>query len=207
MDTYKRGRRQSMYNPVIKRLIRPNWFITKEKVDEIIRTIKLERERKRTNFYVYTGKRYKKHEIYVQWVENANKTINDGYWHVMLGNEIESHWILDRKSAEIEAAKKIYFAWRRAPNMEMIRMVSFEEGQAYHQCRAQNNFYEFWDFVKEHLKKNNIKMTGAEHQEYGVPIIENNGSVYAFTLSYSNWGELMAQAFEPDNKDESALLK
>jgi hypothetical protein len=55
--------------------------------------------------------------------------------------------------------------------------------------------------------KNNIKMTGSEHNKYGVPLIENNGTVYAFILSYHNWGKLMAEAFEPDNKDKSASLK
>lgn len=46
-----------------------------------------------------------------------------------------------------------------------------------------------------------------EHQRYGVPIIENNGKIYAFILTQSNWGKLMAEAFIPDNNDESSALK
>jgi len=147
----------------------------------------------------------------VQWAEdedeNENKLIHDGYWHVTEGEDIESRWILDRKSAEMEAVIKIYSDWNRAPRMELVRMACFEEGQKYPQCWVQNNSYEYRHFVKEYLVKNNIKMTGAEHHEYGIPIIENNGKVYAFTLSYANWGRLMAEAFDPDNRDTKAFLK
>jgi len=207
MDAYERGRWSSLYNPVIKKLKKENWFVTKEKVDGVLRAVKLEREGQRTNFYVKTGKKFIKHGIYVQWAENKDKTLHDGYWHVMLLNDIESFGLLERKSAEIEAAKKIYWSWGRNTNMELIRMVSFEEGQAFPQCNIQKHFDDYWKFVKDHLVKNNIKMTGAEHQKYGVPLIENNGTVYAFTLSYGNWGKLMAEAFDPDNKDETAFLK
>ena len=207
MDTYERSEWSSLYNPVIKRSIKKNWFITKQKVEGIIRTIKLERENKRTNFYVKAGKNYIKHEIYVQWSENTNKIIHDGYWHVMLGNEIESYWILERESAEIEAAKKIYFAWGKEANMELIRMVSLEEGRSYPPYRIQINYYEFWDFIKKYLVEHQIKMTGAEHHKYGIPLITSNGTVYAFILSFNDWGRLMAEAFEPENKSKLAYLK
>ena len=39
-----------------------------------------------------------------------------------------------------------------------------------------------------------------------VDFTEKN-TFYAFSLSYSNWGRLMAEAFEPGNKEESAFLK
>jgi len=89
-------------------------------------------------------------------------------------------------------------------NMKVLRMVSFEEGQNYIDCHTQNNFNDFWEFVKEYLVKKKIKMTGPEHHGYGVPIIEYNGKIFAFSLSYRKWGEIMAEAFEPDNKDEMA---
>jgi hypothetical protein len=143
MDTYERCSWSSKYNPVIKKCFKKNWFITKETVDGKTRVIKLKREHQKTAFYVKNGKEYKKHEIYVQWAEETDKALHEGYWHIMSGNEIESQWILDRESAEKVAVKKIYFDWGKKPNMELIRMVSFEEGQRFPQCRAQDNFYEF----------------------------------------------------------------
>jgi type IV secretion system protein VirD4 len=207
MDTYERGRWSGRYNPVIKKGKKEHWFIAKEKVDGIVRTVTLEREKHRTNFYVKTGKEYKKHGIYVQWAANTDKTVHEGYWHVMKGTEIETFGMLERETAEKEAAKLIYLGWGRDHHMELIRMAGFEEGQAFPQCGVQDHSGDYWEFVKEHLVKNNIKMTGAEHQKYGIPLIEDNGTVYAFTLSYNSWGKLMAEAFDPDNKDTSAFLK
>jgi len=125
----------------------------------------------------------------------------------MKGNEIEFYGTLERKSAEKEAAKMIFYCCERKLNMELIRMVSFEEGRSFPQCSVQENFDDYWRFVKDYLVNNNIKMTGAEHVKYGVPLIENNGTIYAFTLSCRNWGKLMAEAFDPDDKDEAALVK
>jgi hypothetical protein len=207
MDTYERGKWSSLYNPVIRKMEKENWFVNKKKVDGIERVIELEREDQRTNFYVETGSTLIKHGIYAQWSENKDKALHDGYWHVMSGPEIESFGMLERESAEREAAKRIYYSWGKNPNMELIRMVSFEEGQAFPQCSVQDNFDDYWKFVKGHLASNNIKMTGNEHQRYGVPLIENNGAVYALTLSYANWGKIMAEAFEPENKDEAAYNK
>jgi type IV secretion system protein VirD4 len=207
METYEYSRWSRTYNPVFKRLLRKNWFITKNKVNGILHTIKLEREHQRTNFYVKIGKEYKKHGIYVQWSENVNKILLDGYWHVMNGNEKESNGMLERQTAEKEAVSNIYYSWGKISNMKLIKMVSLEEGQAFPQCNRQENYNDYWDFVKEYLVKNNIKMTGNEHQSYGVPLIENNGNIYAFLLSCSKWGKLMAEAFDPDNKDNSAYMK
>jgi type IV secretion system protein VirD4 len=207
MDTYERSRWTGTYNPVIKKCLKKNRFITKEKVDGIERVIKLERENQRTYFYLKTGKEYKKHGFYVQWHENKDKTLHQGYWHVMKDNEIEFYGTLERDSAEKEAAKMIFHCCGRKLNMELIRMVSFEEGQAFPQCSVQENHGDYWEFVKRYLINNNIKMTGAEHHKYGIPLIENNGTVYAFTLSFSKWGKLMAEAFDPKNNDETALLK
>jgi type IV secretion system protein VirD4 len=207
METYEYSRWSRTNDPVIKRLLRKNWFITRNRDKGILRTIKLERENQRTNFYVKIGKEYKKHGLYVQWSENDEKTLLDGYWHVMERNEKESCGMIERQTAEKEAVNKIYSSWGKRLNMKFLRMVSFEEGQAFPQCSVQDHHDEYWKFVKEHLVKNNIKMTGAEHQKYGVPLIEDNGNIHAFTLSYGNWGKLMAEAFDPDNKDKSAYLK
>jgi len=207
IDTYERSMWKGMYNPVIKRMMKKNWFVTKEKVNEIERTVRLERERYKTNFYIKTDKGFIKHDIYVQWFENTDKTLHDGYWHVMKLNEIECFGMLERESSEKEAAKEIFSHWGKNPSMELIRMVDFEEGQTFPQCVAQENFDDYWTFMKNYLVKNNIKMTGAEHQRYGIPLIECNGTVYAFTLSYSKWGKLMAEAFYPDNENESVNLK
>jgi len=207
MDTYERSKWSGKYNPEIKKLIKKNWFIAKENVDGIEYVIKLEREKQRTNFYLKVGKEYKKHGFYVQWNVNKDKTLHDGYWCVMRGNVIEFSGTLEREPAEKEAARMIYYLCERNLNMELIRMVSFEEGQAFPQCSVQQNSDDFWNFVKEYLVNNQIKMTGAEHLKYGVPLIENNGTVYAFTLSNKNWGKLMAEAFDPYNNDDSALVK
>jgi len=207
MDTYERGKWTGLYNPVIKRSFKRNWFTSVARNDEVTRVIKFKREKHATYFYVKTRKELKKHEVYVQWFEDKNTALHEGYWHVMAGNNIETFGVLDRKSAEREAAKKIYYQWKTNRPMELIRMVSFEEGLAYPQCGAHEDFDDFWEFVKGHLVKNNIKMTGAEHGKYGVPLIENNGIVYAFILSRQNWGKLMAETFEPGNRDKSASLK
>jgi len=207
-DTYERNLWKGSYNPVMKKCIKKNWFIINEKVYGILRTIKLEREYQKTNFYIKIENNFFKHEIYVQWADEKDITIHNGYWHIKKLNDIEEFGILDRKTAEIEAAKKIFCYWDQIhKNMELIKMISFEEGLSHNQCSVQKNFDDYWLFVKEYLVKNNIKMTSAEHNKYGVPLIENNGTVYAFMLSNNKWGKLMAEAFEPDNKDESAYLK
>jgi type IV secretion system protein VirD4 len=207
MDNYERGSCMGRFVPVIKKLKKENWFVTKEKVDEIKRVIKLERENQKTNFYAKIGQAFVKHGIYVQWAENNDKTIYDGYWHVMNLVGIEDYGFLDRKTAEKQAVKKIFGTWGRNPNMEVVRMVGFEDAQMYPQWGVHKYFDDFWKFIKEYIVKNNIKMTGAEHQKYGIPLIENNGTVYAFTLSYEKWGKLMAEAFDPDNKNDLAYLK
>jgi len=117
MDTYERNRWSSVYNPIIKKCKKENWFISKIKVDGTLRAVKLERENQKTNFYAKIGKEFKKHEIYVKWAEDNDKTLHDGYWHVMKQNEIEFFGILERESAEKEAAKRIYNSWEKNSNM------------------------------------------------------------------------------------------
>jgi len=191
----------------IKKLIRRNWFIAEDKVDGIVRTVKFKREGQRTDFFVKNGDKFIKHGIYVQWVENEDKTLHDGYWHVKLHDDIKCFGTLERATAEREAAKTIFNDWGNNPNMELVRWTSLEEGQAFPQCGVQRNSPDFWAFIKNYLVNNKIKMTGAEHQQYGVPLIENKGTVYAFILSYDNWGRLMAEAYDPDNENESAYQK
>jgi type IV secretion system protein VirD4 len=103
--------------------------------------------------------------------------------------------------------KYIRSLWHRSNEFKVIKMVSYEEGEKFLNCSEQENFQNFWDFVKRYIVKNNIKMTGCEHQYYGVPLIEYGGKTYAFSLSYAKWGRLMAEAFEPENKDEMAYCK
>jgi len=206
-DTHEREKWHSMYNPVIKKTIRKNRFVSKVTVEGTVRTIRFEREGKKTIFYAKTGKKFVKHGVYVKWVEDENNTFFDGYWNVMKWDEIERVGILERDTAEKEAAKSIYYDWGNNSHIELLRWVSLEEGQAFPQCAVQRDFYDYWSFIKKYLVKNNIKMTGAEHQKYGVPLIENNGTVYAFTLSYKKWGKLMAEAFDPDNTEKPAYLK
>ena len=205
MDTYERGKWSSRYNLTIKRLLFKNWFMTTIKEDGEKRIIKMKRERHKTYLLVKYGNKLIKHDLYVQWSENTDKSLHEGYWHIMKGNDIAEFGFLEQKSAEIEAAKKIYHSWNNKYPMELIRMVSFEEGLSYPQCVVQNNFNDYWNFVKHYLVKNAVKMTGAEHLQYGVPLIENNGTVYAFILPYHTWGKLMAEAFTPDNTHKSAF--
>jgi len=115
-----------------------------------------------------------------------------------------SDGMVERKKAEKASVRDVLFNLENEPYMEVIKMVSFEEGQEYPQCDEQDNFRDYWEFVKKHITENNIKMTGPEHQGYGVPLIQYNGKIYAFSLSYGKWGELMAEAFEPENKDKMA---
>jgi len=207
MDSYERNRWQSMHGISIKKMKKKNWFFSIKKIEGIKRTIRLEREEHKTNFYTEKEKKYFKHGIYVQWIENTDKTLHGGYWHVMKLDEIESFGILERETAEKEAAKIIYSNWGKNQHMELVRMVGFEEGQEFPQCATLENFDDYWAFVKNYLVKNNIKMTGAEHQKYGIPLIENNENVYAFILSYAKWGKIMAEAFDPYNQNKSAYLK
>ena len=88
-------------------------------------------------------------------------------------------------------------------NMKVVKMISWDDTEIYPQCSDQRNFIDFWNYTKNFLIKNNIKFNGSYHQnwEYGVPIIENDGNLYAFTLSMRRWGKLMAEAFDPNNKN------
>lgn len=88
--------------------------------------------------------------------------------------------------------------------MKVIKMVSYEGAQKYPDCCDQDIYNDFWEFVKKYIVENNIKMCGHQHQFFGVPLIEHNGKIYAFALSCRWWGQLMAEAYEPENKDKYA---
>lgn len=91
-------------------------------------------------------------------------------------------------------------------DMHIEKFVSSEEAEEYPFCYMQDNFLEFWNFVKAYLVEYNIKMTGYEHQTYGIPLIKYKTETYAFSLSCEKWGQIMAEAFEPDKEDETAYF-
>jgi hypothetical protein len=94
-------------------------------------------------------------------------------------------------------------------NMKVVKMIDWEESQNYPQCEDQNNYKDFWDCVKNFLKEKNIKFNGSWHQnwEYGTPLVEYEEKIYAFAISGRRWGKMMADVYDPDNKDPFAYLK
>jgi hypothetical protein len=112
MDKYERSHHTHLKDyKLIK--IKKNWYEVKDKVRGKLRVINLEREHERTNFYVKNGKKYEKHKIYVQWIENENKSLHDGYWYVMEGNEKVPFEIVNRKFAEIASVERIFFSFEK----------------------------------------------------------------------------------------------
>ena len=93
-------------------------------------------------------------------------------------------------------------------NMKVVKMIAFEDAENYPQCQDQNNFRDFWDCVRKFLVDKNIKFNGSWHQngEYGVPLIEYEGKLYAFAVSMRRWGQIMVDAFEPNNKRPTAYV-
>jgi hypothetical protein len=93
-------------------------------------------------------------------------------------------------------------------NMKVVKMIDWEDAEKYPECKEQNNFKGFWNCVKKFLADNNIKFNGSWHQnwEYGVPLIEYDGKLYAFTVSMRRWGLMMVEAFDPTNKDPLAYV-
>jgi hypothetical protein len=93
-------------------------------------------------------------------------------------------------------------------NMKVVKMITWEDAQNYPQCDDQNNFRDFWNYVKKFLVDRNIKFNGWCHQywEYGTPLVEYEGKIYAFAVSMRYWGQLIADAFDPDNKDPFVYL-
>jgi len=93
-------------------------------------------------------------------------------------------------------------------NMKVVKMIAFEDNENYPQCDDQNNFRDFWNCVRKFLVEKNIKFNGSWHQnwEYGVPLIEYEGKLYAFATSMRRWGQMMVDAFNPNNKDPLAYV-
>jgi hypothetical protein len=93
-------------------------------------------------------------------------------------------------------------------NMKVVKMIEWEDAEKYPQCEEQNNFRDFWNCVKKFLVEKNIKINGSWHQnwDYGVPLIEYEGKLYAFAVSMRRWGQLMAEAFNPNNKEPLAYV-
>jgi hypothetical protein len=93
-------------------------------------------------------------------------------------------------------------------NMRVVKMIGWEDSKNYPQCDEQNNYKYFWDCVKEFLVEKNIKFNGYWHQgwKYGTPLVEYEGNLFAFAMSMRRWGRIMADAFDPDNKDPLAYV-
>ena len=93
-------------------------------------------------------------------------------------------------------------------NMKIVKMIAWKDSNNYPLCSDQNNFKNFWDYVKKFLFDRNIKYNGSWHQnwDYGVPLIENEGKLYAFAISMRRWGQLIAEAFDKENKDPFVYL-
>jgi hypothetical protein len=110
-----------------------------------------------------------------------------------------------KKKCQGTYINKIYTAKR---DMKVVKMINWEDAQDYPQCEDQNNYKDFWDCVKKFLVDKNIKYNGSWHQnwEYGTPLVDFGGKIYAFATSMRRWGKLMADAFEPDNKDPLAYV-
>jgi hypothetical protein len=93
-------------------------------------------------------------------------------------------------------------------DMKVVKMISWEDAQNYPQWEDQNNNKDLWNCVKKFLVEKNIKFNGCWHQgwKYGVPLVEYGGKLYAFAVSRGWWGEMMADAFDPCNKDPLAYV-
>jgi hypothetical protein len=93
-------------------------------------------------------------------------------------------------------------------DMKVVKMTDWEDSDNYPQCEDQNNFRDFWDCVKKFLVDKNIKFNGYWHQnwEYGTPLVEYEGKIFAFAVSTRHWGQIMADAFDPGNKDPRVYL-
>jgi len=88
-------------------------------------------------------------------------------------------------------------------NMKVVKMTAWEDAEKYPQCKEQNNFRDFWNCVRKFLVEKNIKFSGLWHKdwEYGVPLIEHEGKLYAFAVSERHWGQIMSEAFNPNDKN------
>jgi len=94
-------------------------------------------------------------------------------------------------------------------NMKVVKMIAWKDAEKYSQCDKQNNYKDFWDCVRKFLVEKNIKFSGSWHQrwEYGVPLIEHEGKLYAFAVSARCWGQIMAEAFYPNDKSLLAHVR
>ena len=107
-DTYMQNRwNGGLEDVLLRRMKKENWFTAKTIAGGKIRLFKLERGNKRSSFYIRKGKEYVKHKINVQWVENEDKSLHEGYWYVINGNEKVSFGMIERKLAEKASVKEI----------------------------------------------------------------------------------------------------
>ena len=92
--------------------------------------------------------------------------------------------------------------------MKVVKMTDWNDAYNFPMCQDQKNFKDFWNCVRKFIKEKNIKFNGSWHQnwDYGVPIIEYDGKLYAFAISMRRWGLIISEAFYPENKDSGAYL-
>jgi len=90
--------------------------------------------------------------------------------------------------------------------MQVVDMISWQDGDKYPDCDEQENFDDFCECVKKYIIKHNLRVSGFEYQRspQGIPLIEFNGQKYAFRVSLRVWGGVMAEALEPNNKSPYA---
>jgi len=108
-DTYKQKRwNRGLQDVLLRSLKKENWLAAKTIADGKIREIRLERDNKKTTLFVKKGKEYVKQKTNVQWVENEDKSLHEGFWYVMKGNEKISSGMIERKYAEKASVKDIF---------------------------------------------------------------------------------------------------
>jgi hypothetical protein len=105
MEKYDKSSYSSSQNTKITKMRKENWFMAKIKKNGKSFKIKLEREKERTYFYIKKKNKYEKQEIYIQWEENEDKFVYDGYWYIIKNNEQMPEGIGERELQEKECVE------------------------------------------------------------------------------------------------------
>ena len=80
--------------------------------------------------------------------------------------------------------------------MKITKIAKQTEYNNYVDFEDVLNFDMCWELVKSHVKSNNIRISGIEHQERYLPVIDDK---YIFLLSQRVWGELMSEAWSTED--------
>jgi len=76
--------------------------------------------------------------------------------------------------------------------IEITKIIKQNEYNNYTGFEDKLDFNECWELVKNHIKANNIRISGIEHQEKYLPVIDDK---YVFLITQRAWGELMAEVW------------